>query len=138
MTAAALPASDITTVLVVDDSAFARQGAIVCLRSAGLANAEFVEAGHGREALDRMRQRSVDLVVTDLNMPEMGGLELLRAIKGDSTLRTVDVVVVSSVIGPAAEAELMNEGARRVVKKPLSGAGALKMLSAVIQGHDHG
>lgn len=132
MTAAAAASAPISSVLVVDDSAFARQGAILCLRSAGLAEAEYHEAANGREALEFLRQTAVELVVTDLNMPDMDGRELLTTIKSDAELAPLRVLVVSSLINDTARAELVDLGAVGVATKPLSGARAMSLLRSLV------
>ncbi|MCL5973778.1 MAG: response regulator [Ferrimicrobium sp.] len=68
-------------VLVVDDSRAMRLIVIRQLRQAGLDDAEFIEAQHGIEALQHLGEGTVDLVLSDWNMPEMNGLELLRELR---------------------------------------------------------
>ncbi|MEE9386868.1 MAG: response regulator [Nannocystaceae bacterium] len=133
MTIAAATHPSITSVLVVDDSAFARHGAILCLRSAGLANAHFVEAGNGHEALTALKREHIDLVVTDMNMPEMNGAELLDRIKSDERVSGVAVLVVSSSISTAMETDLRSKGAKAVARKPLSGAATMILLKSLVE-----
>jgi two-component system chemotaxis response regulator CheY len=68
-------------VLVVDDSRAMRMIVVRQLRQAGLEDADFIEAQHGLEALERLTEGHVDLVLSDWNMPEMNGLELLRELR---------------------------------------------------------
>ena len=65
-------------VLIVDDSSSMRQMVTFTLQDAGY---DVVQAVHGKDALVKAAQAKVDIVVTDLNMPEMDGLELIRQIK---------------------------------------------------------
>ena len=65
-----------TTILLVDDHALVRAGVKRLL--ATLPQAEVLEAADGREALALLRQKRPDLVILDLNLPGLGGLELLR------------------------------------------------------------
>ena len=107
------------TVLVVDDSGMARGIVKHCLKILGHQDLVFLEAGNGREALDRL-EKSVSLVITDLNMPEMGGAELLRRIKARPSTVHVPVIVVSSTINQEQSDLLRQQGAGAVVRKPLS------------------
>lgn len=119
-------------VLVVDDSRFARKATAACLAAAGLGTAEVSEAENGKVALELLRTRGADLVVTDLNMPEMDGAALLRRIRIDPRLNHVPVVLVSSVVGPAVEKHLMRLGANAVVQKPFTGPVASAVLPPLL------
>jgi len=81
-------------VLVVDDSRLMRLGLVRALRELGIE--QIAEAGNGREALESIRQASFDLMLLDIEMPEMTGLELLHAMKLEADLRRVPVIVISS------------------------------------------
>ncbi|HEB88591.1 MAG TPA: response regulator [Deltaproteobacteria bacterium] len=122
------------TILVVDDSSVARKIVIRCLKIVGHSEAEFPEAGHGQEALDILREREVDLVVTDLNMPVMDGVTLVRKLKASPRFQHIPVVVVSSLLNEAAREKLRERGVDLMVEKPLSPAG----LSAVLGGIEGG
>jgi CheY-like chemotaxis protein len=80
-------------VLVVDDSRLMRLGLIRALKELGIQNVS--EAGTGREALESIRAASFDLMLLDIEMPEMNGLELLQAIKAEPAL-ALPVIVISS------------------------------------------
>jgi len=84
-------------ILAVDDTPFNRRLLVRLLEGIGH---EAVEAGDGREALERLRDadaQPIDLVLLDIEMPEMNGHETLAAMKADERLREVPVIVVSSV-----------------------------------------
>jgi sigma-B regulation protein RsbU (phosphoserine phosphatase) len=81
-------------VLVVDDSRLMRMGLIRALKALGIQS--IAEAGNGREALEKIRANSYDLMLLDIEMPEMDGLELLQAIKREPTLGAPPVIVISS------------------------------------------
>ena len=80
-------------VLVVDDSRLMRLGLIRALKELGIQSVS--EAGNGREALESIRAASFDLMLLDIEMPEMNGLELLQAIKAEPAL-ALPVIVISS------------------------------------------
>lgn len=84
------------TVLVVDDSETIRLALKRAFEMAKLPMEDVLQAGNGIEALSVLRARWVDMVLTDINMPSMGGEELVRAMKADSELSDVPVAVVTS------------------------------------------
>lgn len=83
-------------VLVVDDSAVMRTMVIKTLRLSGVPVGEVYQAANGEEGLDRLREHWVDLVLLDLNMPQMNGEELLAEIRSHPDTASVAVVVVST------------------------------------------
>lgn len=107
-------------ILIVDDSVFARSLIIRSLSICGLKDAEFIEASDGKNALSIMKSDNIDLVFTDLNMPDMDGEELLKQIKMDPSFLGVPVVVITSVKNQAKEDKLMLNNAAAVLQKPLA------------------
>ncbi|MCA9509808.1 MAG: response regulator [Myxococcales bacterium] len=107
-------------ILVVDDSSVARKIVVRCLRGLGYDEVEFDEAEHGQAALDLLREREPDLIVTDLNMPVMDGVSMLRRIKASPRLQHIPVIVVSSVLNEARKRELVERGVDLLVEKPVS------------------
>ncbi len=93
-----------------------------CIEIAGYADADFFESKHGEEALAQLEAETPDLVVTDLNMPVMDGMELLRKIRSKDELADVPVIVVTSTGNEAREDELRREGATAILPKPVSPA----------------
>lgn len=83
-------------ILLVDDSATTRAIVGRTLRMSGLSLGEVHEAENGNQALDLLDRHWVDLVISDLNMPEMGGIDLIGRMKDDPLLRTVPVLVVTA------------------------------------------
>lgn len=109
-------------IVIADDSATARMVVKRCLEIAGFYDAEFVEAGNGNEALEKVRETDPDLVFTDLTMPEMDGMEMLWAIRQEEAFKELPVVFITSANNPAKEAELLELGAYAVLAKPLNPA----------------
>jgi len=107
-------------ILIVDDSCTARMMIRRCLEIAGYAEAEFREASHGREALELLRTEPVDLVLTDLNMPEMNGKTFIRRLKSSPKLFSIPVIVISSITNEREEEELRDQGVAGVIRKPMS------------------
>jgi two-component system chemotaxis response regulator CheY len=117
------------SILVVDDSSTSRMIIQRCLEMAGISIGTFSFAENGLDALALLRKdRSIDLVVTDLNMPKMDGRSFARMVKSDPELSGIRLIVVSSIADGDAEAELKGLGTLAVVKKPVSPA---KMSAAL-------
>ncbi len=129
------------TVLVVDDSSIVRAMVRKSLAMAGLEIKIIHEAGNGEEALGVLRREWIDLVFADLNMPVMGGLELVQRMAADRLLETVPVVIVSSEHNQARIDELKRQGARAYIKKPFRPEQFREVLGEVLaglEGEPHG
>jgi len=118
-------------ILIVDDSETARMFIRKCLEIAGEREAEFLEAGNGTEALSLLESSQVDLIVTDLNMPGMDGMELLWHVRARKDWKKPPVLVITSAKNPAREAELLSLGASAVLAKPISPAILAREISAI-------
>jgi CheY-like chemotaxis protein len=116
-------------ILVIDDDGVTRLVLAAALRDAGY---EVEESGDGAEGLDAFRRQPADLVVTDLVMPQQGGLEIVRALRQlDPVLR---IIVVSGVIGASAEhlRTAVRLGADRVLPKPVDMGELLAMVAGLL------
>jgi len=80
-------------VLVVDDSASMRQMVGFTLKEGGF---EVIEAEHGQDALDKLKGTSVDLVITDLNMPVMDGITLIENIRKQPAMKTKPILMLTT------------------------------------------
>lgn len=107
-----------TKVLVVDDSAVMREMVVACLR--GLSEADFEHAASGLEAIERLSLSPYDLVVLDLNMPDIGGYEVLEFVRGQDQLREVPILVVTTRGDETSRQRAMDAGASRFMTKPFS------------------
>ncbi len=118
-------------ILIVDDSATARTLIKKSIEICGVENLDFVEADSGKQALNLLREQTVDMVFTDLNMPEMDGVTLLKKIKASPALNHLPVVVITSLKNQATEQMLLQKQALAVLEKPLK----LPEVYQVIQQH---
>lgn len=109
-------------VIIADDSATARMVIRRYLEIAGVTDAEFLEAANGLEALELLEWGPPDLLITDLTMPVMGGLDLLKRLKQDEEFSDVPVLVISSAKNAANEQEMLGLGAFAVLPKPVNPA----------------
>ena len=107
-------------VVIADDSALARMFLRRCLEISGLNDAEFVEAADGAEALEKLKEVPTDLLVTDLTMPDVDGLELMRRISASPRLNGTPALVVTSAGNEAQREELMALGVIAILSKPIN------------------
>ena len=98
-------------VLIVDDSSTIRRIISRCLERAEVGISEVFEAGDGREALDLLSTQAVEVVLTDINMPNMNGLQLLCEMKQSQRWGEIPVLVITSEGGSDAVIEAVNRGA---------------------------
>lgn len=110
----------IKNIVIADDSALARMFIRRCLEIAGLGEANFFEASDGSEALVKMKEVKADLLVTDLTMPNMNGIELMRRVSSSPRLNGTPVLVVTSAGNEEQRRELMELGATKILSKPIS------------------
>lgn len=104
-------------VLLVDDSEFSRKYIQRVLNNAGIENISC--AADGKQALEMFQEHFFDLIVTDFNMPEMDGLQLVNAIRGDAErISTVPILMVTSEQNQNRLAAIKNAGVSAVLDKP--------------------
>ena len=108
------------SVLVVDDSATTRAVVRKSLALARLPVSMLIEARDGREALARLEEQPVDLVLTDLNMPEMPGDELLLALRTHPTVRMPRVLIISTEGSRTRLEPLLEPGQVAMLRKPFT------------------
>jgi two-component system chemotaxis response regulator CheY len=107
-------------VLIVDDSAAIRKILQRVLTQTNLPLGKVIEAGDGQEALAIVRQDKVDLILSDINMPNMDGLQLLGELKSNDQWKNVPVLVISTEGSQAKVMEAVQLGARGFVRKPFT------------------
>lgn len=104
--------------LIVDDSKVMREMVIACLRA--IDGVAFTQASSGLEALERLSLKSFDFVVLDLNMPDIGGYEVIEFIRGQDKLRALPILVVTTRGDEGSRAKALAAGATRFMTKPFS------------------
>ena len=110
-------------ILIVDDSSTARMFVQRCLEIIGkFKDAEYYEAGDGKEALEILSRENISYVFSDLTMPEMDGESLCRRMKASPKLNEIPIIVISSAGNPAKDAQLIEMGVKAIIKKPVSPA----------------
>jgi two-component system chemotaxis response regulator CheY len=108
----------VTQILVVDDSKVMREMVVACLR--GQEGALFTQAASGLEALEKLSLSAFDLVVLDLNMPDIGGYEVLEFVRGQDKLRGLPILVVTTRGDESSRSRAVESGASSFMTKPFS------------------
>ena len=124
-------APTVKKVLVVDDSATMRRMLIASLSTIG--GLSFEQAVSGLEAIERITLSSVDLVVLDLNMPDVHGLEVLRFIRGQQALRDLPVAVLTTRGDEDSRAAALRDGATIYLTKPFVPTTLVSQLKPLLQ-----
>ena len=107
-------------VMIVDDSAAIRKILKRMLDQAGLCLGKVVEAGDGVEALEKLKQQSVNLILSDINMPSMDGIQLLAELKSRAESKHIPVIMITTEGGEAKVMEAVQLGASGYVRKPFT------------------
>lgn len=109
-----------TAVLIVDDSSVMRKIVERALRQAGLNLTRVVEAASGVEGLAALAEERVDLIVSDINMPVMDGLEFVRQVQRRSLAPGVPVVMITTEGGEEHVRQALAAGAQGYIRKPFT------------------
>ncbi len=105
-------------VLIVDDSSTMRKIISRSLRQAGLAVDGIIEAGDGVEGLHMLGTNKVDLILSDINMPNMDGLEFVRQVRSNGC--TTPIVMITTEGGEDVIREAVTSGANGSIRKPFT------------------
>ena len=125
-------------VLIVDDSRSMRAVIKKTISMSGFKMDQCLEAGNGREALDVLAKAWVDVILSDINMPEMNGLEFLGELKKDSLLKAIPAIVISTEGSEKRIQDAYDLGAKGFIKKPFLPEEIKKVLYEVIGVSDEG
>jgi two-component system chemotaxis response regulator CheY len=106
--------------LIVDDSSVMRKIVERSLRQAGIDLLEVREAGSGIEGLEVLRAEKVDLILSDINMPAMDGLEFVRQIRAQNLAQGVPVVMITTESSEEHVKQAILAGARGYIRKPFT------------------
>ena len=119
-------------ILVVDDSKVMREMVIACLR--GEPQLRFVQAASGLEAIEKLSLSSFDLVVLDLNMPDIGGVEVVEFVRAQDHLRTLPILIVTTRGDEASRDRVMSVGASEFMTKPFTPEGLIGAVRGLLDG----
>ena len=119
--------------LIVDDFSTMRRIVRNLLKEMGYSNAD--EAEDGVNALQKLRNMQFDFVVTDINMPNMNGFELLSQIRADETLRKLPVLMVTAEARKEDIVLAAQSGASGYIVKPFTKATLEEKVNKIMQKH---
>ena len=117
------------TVMVVDDAKSMRGLVSMTLQSAGY---DVVEACDGKDALDKIGEHKINMVISDLNMPNMNGIELIKSLKQDPKYKFLPIVMLTTESEDAKKKEGQEAGAKAWILKPFKPETVLKVVSKII------
>ena len=120
-------------VLIVDDSSVMRKIIERCLRQAGMNLSKVHEANDGYEGLSVLQENAVDLILCDINMPTMDGLEFLQALKTAEQARGIPVVMITTEGSEDRVYEALSSGARGYIRKPFTPEQLKEQVSPLLE-----
>jgi len=118
--------------LIVDDSSTSRMITRRCLEMASTDPMTFLEAPDGAEALSVLQNESVDLIITDINMPKMDGMTFVWKVKMNERLEDTPILVLSSMKNERMENALLGLGVTSFIQKPISPAKVAEYVGAPV------
>ncbi|NOZ69579.1 MAG: response regulator [Deferribacteres bacterium] len=113
------------TIMIIDDSASIRMVVSIALKKAGY---EVIEAVDGKDALEKIKGQKINLIICDVNMPNMDGISFLKTIKQDPNYKFTPVIMLTTESQEAKKQEGRAAGAKAWVVKPFKPE---QMLAAV-------
>jgi two-component system chemotaxis response regulator CheY len=120
--------------LIVDDSSVMRKIVERSLRQAGIDLTEVFQAGNGAEALVVLQASSVDLILCDINMPVMDGLEFVKQLSGVPNAKGVPVVMITTEGSEAHVVQAISCGARGYIRKPFTSEQVKEHVVPILEG----
>jgi two-component system, chemotaxis family, chemotaxis protein CheY len=118
-------------ILIVDDSPTIRKMVRASLKD--LSSAEFIEAATGLEAIEQLAVSRVQIIVLDLNMPDMHGLEVLGFIRANTKFQLLPVIVLTTRGDESSRTAALQAGATRYLTKPFTPTALLAEARSVLQ-----
>lgn len=120
-------------ILIVDDSAVTRAAIKRTLCLAGMSLSSIFEAGNGHAALEVLENVRVDLVLADLHMPEMDGVEMTSRILANDATKDIPVMVVSAEPSAQRLEQLKQSGVRGYIRKPFTPEQIRRGIADILQ-----
>ena len=108
------------SLLLVDDSATMRKIILRTLRMAGLDIDTYEEAGDGNEGLEKLAAGPVDIILCDINMPGMGGLEMVKEVRKLDSCADTKIVMISTESAEDLIEGVLADGANGYITKPFT------------------
>ena len=117
-------------VLVVDDSKVMREMVIACLR--GKDSLRFTQASSGLEAIEQLSLKPFDLLLLDLNMPDIGGIEVVEFVRAQDRLRRVPIIIITTRGDEDSKVKALKAGATLFMTKPFTPDGIQHEVTLIL------
>ena len=117
------------TIITVDDSPSVRQMVSFTLRDAGYT---VIEAGDGKDAMGKLANATVQLIITDLNMPNMDGIQLIKEVRSSATHKFVPIVMLTTESMDSKKQEGKAAGATAWIVKPFNPKQLLGVVKKIV------
>lgn len=118
-------------ILVVDDSATMRMIVIKSLRQAGFESATVIEASGAKEGLQKLAAGGVDLLLSDVNMPDITGIEMVKVVR--AKMPNLPIVMVTTESSPELKQQMLAAGANGIITKPFPPEELKKVLGPLVK-----
>lgn len=125
-------------ILIVDDASPMRAVIKKIIKASGFNIGQFHEAGSGKEALQVLDEQWLDVVLSDFNMPDMNGLEMLKEMKQNEMLKDIPVIMVTTEGSNERIEEFMETGASAYIKKPFTPEQIRSQLNQLLGEPEYG
>jgi two-component system chemotaxis response regulator CheY len=119
----------VKTILIVDDAVSIRGLASMTLENSGY---RVIEAHDGKDALEKLSREKVNMIITDLNMPNMDGIEFINHLKANSQYKFIPVVVLTKETEPGKKQQAQAAGAKAWIPKPFKPKTILGVVKKII------
>jgi two-component system, chemotaxis family, chemotaxis protein CheY len=119
-------------ILLVDDSQTVKAVIAKALIMSGVDLGTLFRAANGKEGLDILAKEKVDLVFADINMPVMGGVELVDRMKADAALRGIPIVIISTEGSAGRIEDLKSKGINAFLRKPFQPESLKQTVDAIL------
>jgi len=123
-----------TRVLVVEDSSAMRS--LIATTVEEIRGVEVVEAGNGFDALRVLPQQRIDLIITDINMPDINGLEIVHFVKNNPNYHRIPIIIVTTERGEEDRKKGLALGASEYITKPFNPEDLRQIVVRLIKGTD--
>lgn len=120
------------SIMIVDDSEIIRGVLTRCISMVQIPCEEILEAVNGKIALEVLEENCPDIILTDINMPVMNGVEFISKLKSNEEFQDIPVVVVSTEGSETRIQELMDQGVSGYLRKPFTPESIREILVQVL------
>lgn len=117
-------------VLVVDDCRTTKKIVSLYLNNAGL---KTIAAGNGVEAIEKLVTSEVDIIISDLNMPQMDGAGLIEWVRTNPSYRNIPIVILTTENDNIRKSELLNKGATAFLTKPITKENLIAEVTRILE-----